>query len=112
MLLGIVTARAEELPCRPRGRYAVDADGLREIIAAADGDNEGWDLLQRQPAKMAMDGSIPPENQRRVGLVCGIQFVARKKIDARHLELPDVVIVDVKSQQGNSAHGATFAQVR
>lgn len=107
-----MTAFAEASPRRSRRHYAVDANGLRKIIGAAHGDDESWDLLQRQPAEMAMDGSIAAENQRRVGLVCRIEFVARKEVDARHLELPDVVIFGMKSQQGNGAHGATFAQAR
>jgi hypothetical protein len=46
---------------------------------------------------MTMDSSIPAEDQRRVGLVRGIELVGGKKIDVRHLELPDVVIFDVKA---------------
>ena len=73
------------------------------------GNHERRDLLQCQSAKMAMDGPIAAEDQRRVGLVGGIEFVAREKVDARHLELPDIVVLGMKSQQGNGAHRATFA---
>ena len=67
-------------------------------------------LLQRQSAKMPMDGPVAAEDQRGVGLIGGIEFVAGKEVDARHLELPDVVVLGMKSQQGNGAHRATFAQ--
>ena len=56
-----------------------------------------------------MNGAIAAEDQRRVGLVGGIEFVADKQVDARHLESPDVVLSGDRSKQGNSAHRATFA---
>jgi len=70
-----VIAGAEALPRRPRPPYAVYANGLRKIIGAAYGNNERRDLLQHQPAKMAMDGPIAAEDQRRFRLVGGIEFV-------------------------------------
>ncbi len=56
-----------------------------------------------------MNGAVAAKDERRVGLVGGIEFVAGKQVDARHLELPDVVLFGDRSKKGNSAHRATFA---
>ena len=112
MLRSVVAGSAETLPRRQRLRTLSDADGLREVVGAAQGNDERWNLLQRQSAEMAMDGAIAAEDQRRVGLVGGIEFVAGKQVDARHLEGPDVMRFGVRSEQGDGAHRATFAQRR
>ncbi len=57
-----------------------------------------------------MNGAVAAKNERRIGLVGRIEFVAGEQVDTRHLELPDVVLFGDGSKQGNSAHRATFAQ--
>ena len=59
---------------------------------------------------MAMDSPVAAENEGCLGLIGGIELVAGKKIDTRQLEGPDVVLLGMRSQQGNGAHRATFAQ--
>ena len=49
--------------------------------------------LQRQRAEMAMDRAIAAKNQRCIGLVGGIEFVAREDVDARQFKWPDVFLV-------------------
>jgi len=60
---------------------------------------------------MAMHGAVAAQDERRIGLVGGIEFVADKQVDARHFEGPDVVLSGDRSKQVNSAHRATFAHV-
>ena len=57
---------------------------------------------------MTMHGAVAAKDERRIGLVGGIEFVAGKQVDARYLELPDVVPFSDRSKKGNSAHGAYF----
>jgi hypothetical protein len=56
-----------------------------------------------------MDGSVSAEDQDGVGLVVGVEFVAGENIDARQLELPDVMLFRDGSQQSDGAHRATVA---
>ena len=91
---------------------ALDADGTREVVGAAERHNQSRNLLERQSAKMTMNGAVAAKDERRIGLVSGIEFVAGEQVDARHFELPDVVLFGDRSKKGNSAHGATFAHGR
>jgi hypothetical protein len=52
-----------------------------------------------------MDGSIAPKDQRRIGLVGGIKFVAGKDVNARQPERADLVLLRDGAQHGNGAHG-------
>ena len=72
--------------------------------------NERRNLLQRQSAKMAMDGAVAAKDERRVRLVGGIEFVAGEQVHTRQLKSPDVLLFGDRSEKGNGAHGATFAQ--
>ena len=57
-----------------------------------------------------MDRAVAAEDEDGIGLVCGIEFVAGKHVDARQLKTPDIALVGVESQQGNGAHGERVAQ--
>ncbi len=59
---------------------------------------------------MAVHGPIPAEDQRRVGRVGGIEFIAGKEIDPGQLKWPHMMLSGVWSQQRDGAHRATFAQ--
>ena len=92
-----------------RLRSSFDADGWAKSLALPMGTTKRGNLLERQSAEMTMDGAIAAKNQHRVGLVGGVKLVAGKKIHARQFKGPDVVLFGVRSQQGNGAHGASFA---
>ena len=57
-----------------------------EVVGATDRHRERWYLLQRQRAEMTVKRSVTAENQRRIGFVRGIKFVASEDADAWQLE--------------------------
>ncbi len=109
---GISAAGDEALPCSFRGRDVTYADGLSEIVSAADGHNEGGNLLVSQTSEMAVNGAVSAEDEHGFGLIGGVEFVAGEKIDARQLKGPEVMWLGVRSQQSNGAHRVTFAYGR
>ena len=106
----VVTRRAEALPRCQRLLNRLDSDGAREVVGASQRNDERRNLFQRQSAEMAMDGAVAAEDERRVGFVGGIEFVAREQVDARQLKLPDMVLFGDRSEKGDSTHRATLAQ--
>ena len=59
---------------------------------------------------MAVNCAVAAEDERCVRLVGWIELVAGKQVYARQLESPNVVFLGDRSEKGDSAHGATFAQ--
>ena len=64
-----------------------------EVVGATDRHRERRRLLQRQRPEMTVKSSVTPENQRRIGLVGGIEFITAKDVHARQLEWPDVLLL-------------------
>ncbi len=109
---GIAADDTKALPGCQRLLDILDADGLREVVGAAQRNDEGGNLFQHQPAQVTVNGAVAAEDECRVGLVGRVKFVSGKQIDARQLEGPDVMLLRVRSKQGDGAHRATFAQQR
>ncbi len=90
-------------------RDILDADGLSEIVRAADGNDQSWNLFMCKPAEMTVYGAVSAKNQDRLRLVGRIEFVAGEQIHALEFEGAEVMFFGVRSQQSNGAHRATFA---
>jgi uncharacterized protein YdeI (YjbR/CyaY-like superfamily) len=88
---------------------AADPDRLREIVRAANRNDQRWDLLLGKAAEMAMDGAVAAEDQRGVRLVGAIEFIAGEKTDARQPKTLQVPRLGIGSEQGDGAHRATVA---
>jgi len=54
---------------------------------------------------MMMERAVSAEDERSIGRVVGIEFVARENVYARYLERPDDFPLRKRSQHGDSAHG-------
>jgi hypothetical protein len=59
---------------------------------------------------MAMDGAIAAEDESRVRLIGGIEFIAGEQVHAWQLKSLDMLFCGDWSEKGNGTHGATFAQ--
>jgi hypothetical protein len=53
---------------------------------------------------MAMKRTVASENQCSIWFIGGIEFVAGRKVHARQLKPPDVVLLREGCQYGNGAH--------
>src|SRR5208283_4867451 len=105
----VVACRAEAPPGCEGLLEGLDSDGTREVVRASQGNDERRNLLQRQFAEMAMNGAVAAEDERRVRMVCKIEFVAGEQGYARQFKSPDMLFPGDRSEKGDSAHCATLA---